>query len=127
MTSDCSNTFAYACANVYKTNMCKKSEFAALMFAIICCYLISDFVAQIICEKIEARQAKMKANLIQDLNYRDTEIQAMQKENQALQKENQRLKEEVELLNILTSKEKELSEEKESIEEKESRKQNECL
>ena len=51
------------------------------MVALICCYLIADFVAQIICEKIEAKQALTQEKLLTDLKYRDTELEALLKEN----------------------------------------------
>jgi len=63
------------------------SELTALIVALICCYLIADFVAQIICEKIEARHTKTQENLLKDLNYRDAELQALLKENLELTKE----------------------------------------
>jgi hypothetical protein len=65
----------------------KNSEITALFVAVICCYLIADFVSQIICEKIEARQTKMQSSLIKDLNYRDSELQALLKENLELKRE----------------------------------------
>jgi len=57
------------------------------MVALICCYLIADFVAQIICEKIEARQAVTQEKLLKDLKYRDSELEALLKENLELTKE----------------------------------------
>jgi hypothetical protein len=57
------------------------NELTALIVALICCYLIADLVAQIICEKIEATQSKTQEKLLADLNYRDTELQALLKEN----------------------------------------------
>ena len=74
------------------TMLIKNSEITALFVALICCYLIADFVAQIICEKIEARQTKMQSSLLKDLNYRDTELQALLKENLQLKEELDSLK-----------------------------------
>lgn len=65
----------------------KNSELAAFIIGSICVYLIADYVAQVICEKIEARQAKMQSMLMQDLSYRDAELQAMLKENLKLKEE----------------------------------------
>ncbi len=63
------------------------NELTALIVALICCYLIADFVAQIICEKIEAKHSKTEDKLLKDLNYRDTELQALLKENLELTRE----------------------------------------
>ena len=63
------------------------NELIALMVALICCYLIADFVAQIICEKIEARQTKTQEKLLIDLNYRDKELETLLKENLELTRE----------------------------------------
>jgi hypothetical protein len=63
------------------------NELTAFMVALICCYLIADFVAQIICEKIEAKQAKKEEKLLKDLKYRDSELEALLKENLVLTKE----------------------------------------
>jgi len=63
------------------------NELIALMVALICCYLIADFVAQIICEKIEARQNKTQEKLLTDLNYRDKELETLLKENLELTRE----------------------------------------
>ena len=79
-TNNCFNT------NAYKM-LIKNSELTALFVALICCYLVADFVAQIICEKIEAKQSKMQSSLLKDLNYRDAELQALLKENQELKSE----------------------------------------
>jgi hypothetical protein len=49
--------------------------------------LIADFVSQIICEKIEAKQTKTHDKLLKDLKYRDTELEALLKENLELTKE----------------------------------------
>lgn len=57
------------------------NELTALIVALICCYLVADFVAQIICEKIEAKQVLTQEKLLSDLNYRDTELEALLKEN----------------------------------------------
>jgi hypothetical protein len=65
----------------------KNSELTALFVGLICCYLVADFVAQIICEKIEAKQSKMQSSLLKDLNYRDAELQSLLKENQELKRE----------------------------------------
>jgi len=69
------------------TDLYKNSQIAALIIGAICVYLIADHVAQVICEKIEARQAKMQSMLMQDLSYRDAELQAILKENQKLKEE----------------------------------------
>jgi hypothetical protein len=63
------------------------NELTAFIVALICCYLIADFVAQIICEKIETRQAKTQEKLLKDLNYRDAELEALLKENLELTRE----------------------------------------
>ena len=63
------------------------NEITALIVALICCYLIADFVAQIICEKIESKQTKSQEKLLADLNYRDTELHALLKENLELSRE----------------------------------------
>jgi uncharacterized protein YjaZ len=63
------------------------NELFALIIGVTCCYLIADFVAQIICEKIEARQTKTHSMLMQDLNYRDAELQSLLKENIKLKEE----------------------------------------
>ncbi len=85
---------SYIATNCLKMNannmLIKKilsNELTALMVALICCYLIADFVAQIICEKIEAKQSKTQEKLLKDLKYRDTELQALLKENLELTKE----------------------------------------
>jgi hypothetical protein len=79
--------------NTNAYSLYKNSELTALIVGFICVYLIADFVAQIICEKIEARQAKMQSILREDLNYRDTEIHALLKENIMLKAEIDFLKE----------------------------------
>ncbi len=85
------------CLNMNANNMLIKkilsNELTALMVALICCYLIADFVAQIICEKIEAKQTKTQEKLLEDLNYRDAELQALLKENLELTRELEILKE----------------------------------
>lgn len=63
------------------------NELTAIVVAFICCYMIADFVAQIICEKIEARQTKTQEKLLKDLNYRDEELQSLLKENLELTRE----------------------------------------
>ncbi len=63
------------------------NELTALMVALICCYLIADFVAQIICEKIEAKQSETQEKLLADLKYRDAELEALLKENLELTRE----------------------------------------
>lgn len=79
------------CLNMNANNMLIRkilsNELTALVVALICCYLIADFVAQIICEKIEAKQTKTQEILLKDLNYRDTELQALLKENLELTRE----------------------------------------
>lgn len=79
------------CLNMNANNVLIKkilsNEITALIVALISCYLIADFVAQIICEKIEAKQIKTQEKLLKDLNYRDTELQALLKENLELTKE----------------------------------------
>ncbi len=79
------------CLNMNANNMLIKkilsNELTALIVALICCYLIADFVAQIICEKIEAKQTKTQKKLLEDLNYRDRELQALLKENLELNRE----------------------------------------
>ena len=79
------------CANILANKtLIKKilsNEITALIVALICCYLIADFVAQIICEKIETRQAKTQEKLLKDLNYRDAELEALLKENLELTRE----------------------------------------
>ena len=99
ITSECFNTHAFAqghnafaqghnaFANIHANNMLKKSELTALIVGFICVYLIADYVAQIICEKIEARQAKMQSILMEDLKYRDAELQSLLKENVKLKEE----------------------------------------
>lgn len=83
--------------------LCKKfltnNEILALFIGLICSYFIGDYLSEIICEKIEARQSKMHAMLTQDLKYRDAEIQSVLKENT-------RLKEELDHLKALSAKEK---------------------
>jgi hypothetical protein len=74
------------------TDIYKNSQIAALIIGLICVYLIADFVAQVICEKIEARQAKIQSMLMQDLSYRDAELQALLKENLKLKEELDSLK-----------------------------------
>jgi len=49
--------------------------------------MIADFVAQIICEKIEAKQVKTQEKLLTDLKYRDTELETLLKENLELARE----------------------------------------
>lgn len=79
------------CQNILANNMLIKkilsNEITAFMVALICCYLIADFVAQIICEKIEAKQSKTQEKLLADLKYRDTELEALLKENLELTRE----------------------------------------
>lgn len=75
------------CANNMLIKKLLSNELTALMVALICCYLIADFVAQIICEKIEARQVKTQEKLLADLSYRDTELEALLKENLELTRE----------------------------------------
>jgi uncharacterized protein YjaZ len=80
--------FKDLCTNTnIDTNIYKNSQIAALIIGAICVYLIADHVAQVICEKIEARQAKMQSMLMQDLSYRDAELQALLKENIKLKEE----------------------------------------
>jgi Na+-translocating ferredoxin:NAD+ oxidoreductase RnfG subunit len=69
------------------------NELTAFIVALICCYLIADFVSQIICEKIEAKQSKTQEKLLKDLNYRDTELEALLKENLELTRELESFKE----------------------------------
>ena len=92
--------------NVIPYPLYKNSELTALIVGFICVYLIADYVAQVICEKIEARQAKMQSILREDLNYRDAELHA-------LLKENLKLKEEIDFLkkNVKTTKAKEIDNE----------------
>ena len=72
--------FKDLCTNTnIDTDLYKNSQIAALIIGAICVYLIADYVAQVICEKIEARQAKMQSMLMQDLSYRDAELQALLK------------------------------------------------
>jgi hypothetical protein len=68
------------------------NELTAFMVAFICCYLIADFVAQIICEKIEERQAVIQKKLLEDLKYRDTKLEGLLKENLELNSELELLK-----------------------------------
>ncbi len=79
------------CANINANNILIKkilsNELTAFMVAFICCYLIADFVAQIICEKIEAKQTKTQEKLLEDLKYRDSELEALLKENLGLTRE----------------------------------------
>ena len=79
------------CSNILANNMLIKkllsNELTALIVALICCYMIADFVAQIICEKIEAKQIKTQEKLLTDLKYRDTELEALLKENLKLTRE----------------------------------------
>ena len=74
------------------TDLYKNSQIAALIIGAICVYLIADHVAQVICDKIEARQAKMQSILREDLNYRDAELQALIKENIKMKEELDSLK-----------------------------------
>jgi hypothetical protein len=83
--------FKDLCINT-NADLYKNPELAAFVIGLICCYLIADFVAQIICEKIEARQSKMQSLLMQDLNYRDAEVQSLLKENLKLKEELNSLK-----------------------------------
>ena len=69
------------------TDIYKNSQIAALIIGAICVYLIADYVAQVICDKIETRQAKMQSMLREDLNYRDAELHALLKENLKLKEE----------------------------------------
>lgn len=82
---------ATKCTNISANNMLIKkllsNEITALMLALICCYLIADFVAQIICEKIEAKQAVSQEKILKDLSYRDAELETLLKENLKLTKE----------------------------------------
>ena len=82
---------ATKCPNILANNtLIRKilsNELIALIAALICCYLIADFVAQIICEKIEARQTKTQEKLLTDLNYRDKELETLLKENLELTRE----------------------------------------
>lgn len=86
-----SSIFKINCANVSANNMLIKkilsNEITAFMVALICCYLVADFVAQIICEKIEAKQSKTQEKLLKDLKYRDAELEALLKENLELTRE----------------------------------------
>jgi hypothetical protein len=96
-----SNATATKCTNVIDTNVIGtnisankmlirkllSNELIAIIVALICCYLIADFVAEIICEKIESKQTKTQEKLLTDLNYRDAELQALLKENLELTKE----------------------------------------
>jgi Zn finger protein HypA/HybF involved in hydrogenase expression len=79
------------CSKILANNMLIRkilsNELTALIVALICCYLVADFVAQIICEKIEARQAKTQGKLLADLSYRDAELEALLKENLGLTRE----------------------------------------
>ena len=79
------------CQNILANNMLIKkilsNEITAFMVALICCYLIADFVAQIICEKIEAKQSKTQEKLLKDLKYRDAELESLLKENLELTRE----------------------------------------
>jgi hypothetical protein len=86
--------FKDLCTNTnIDTDIYKNSQIAALIIGAICVYLIADHVAQVICEKIEARQAKMQSILREDLNYRDAELNALLKENIKLKAEIDFLKE----------------------------------
>jgi hypothetical protein len=87
MTTNISNRNALSLFKDLCVNANKKSELAAFIIGSICVYLIADYVAQVICEKIEARQAKMQTILREDLNYRDTELHALLKENIMLKAE----------------------------------------
>ncbi len=94
MTNECFNGFDFQIPipiPVYR-KIFANNELFALIIGVTCCYLIADFVAQIICEKIEARQAKTHSVLMQDLNYRDAELQALLKENIKLKEELDSLK-----------------------------------
>jgi len=84
--------FKDLCTNI-DTDLYKNSQLAAFIIGAICVYLIADFVAQIICDKIEARQVKMQAMLKQDLDYRNAELEALLNENQKLKAELDFLKE----------------------------------
>ena len=80
--------FKDLCVNTnIDTDIYKNSQIAALIIGAICVYLIADHVAQVICDKIEARQAKIQSMLMQDLSYRDAELQALLKENLKLKEE----------------------------------------
>jgi hypothetical protein len=85
------SSIATNCLKMNANNMLIKkilsNELTALIVGLICCYLIADFVAQIICEKIEARHTKSQEKLLKDLNYRDAELQALLKENLELSSE----------------------------------------
>ena len=75
------------CSNNMLIKKLLSNELTALMVALICCYLIADFVAQIICEKIEAKQTKSQEKLLKDLKYRDAELESLLKENLELTRE----------------------------------------
>ena len=96
MTNECFNGFDFQIPIPIPIPVYRKifanNELFALIIGVTCCYLIADFVAQIICEKIEARQAKTHSMLMQDLNYRDAELNAMLKENIKLKEELDSLK-----------------------------------
>lgn len=89
------------CAKINANNMLIKkllsNELTALFIALICCYLIADFVAQIICEKIEAKQTVAQEKLLADLCYRDTELEALLKENLDLTRKLELFKKEAKL------------------------------
>jgi hypothetical protein len=81
MTNECFNGIDFQISIPLYRKLFTDNELFALIIGLICCYLIADFVAQIICEKIEARQTKTHSMLMQDLNYRDAELQSLLKEN----------------------------------------------
>jgi len=70
---------------IYKKLM--NNELAAFIIGLICCYLIADFVAELICERINIKQIKTQEGLINDLDMRDKEVQLLLNENVGLKRE----------------------------------------
>ena len=81
----------------FNRNALFKDEFAALIMSLIICYLVVEFMSDVICakisEKIDTKYKNEHKGLVDDLNKRDDEIQALLIEICNLQDEVKMLKE----------------------------------
>jgi len=93
----------------FNRNALFKDEFAALIMSLIICYLVVEFMSDVICTnicaKIDAKYKNEHKGLVDDLNKRDDEIQALLIEICNLHEELKMLKENKEAPSKAPSKE----------------------
>ena len=70
-----------------------KNELAAFIMSVIICYLVVEFISDLICTKIETKYKISHQCLLDDLNKRDDEVQALLIEICKLQEEMKALQE----------------------------------